>query len=343
MSTAIKVSINKKKDVMDYVERVEYVEALDALDVLLLDVRIPSHGDVDTVQKLFAVGTPWSVELHEDGKKVGDPGEGDVLEVRHTLRRRGGYTLRVVGLDVLHRLRANHPAKVWEETSHADLIKEIAKRNKLTADVKGVDTTKRVIFEPDVTDAVFLRNLCREHHFAAHIVKGKITFEALKPAGSPVKVSWSDGVHELDLAANLDNLAGEAVVHGYDFDQEKVFEGKATASALKKISGTDTGVALSEKLFGKRQVVVNHGPYIAPTAAKARAEAELQARADRFVRGHVVCEGLPKARAGTKLTIEDAPWPFAGTFLIREVRHVMDRARGYRTTIRFMSDSLPKA
>jgi len=342
MSTAMKVSINKKKDVMDYVERIEYVEALDALDALVLDVRVPSHGDVDDVQKLFEVGAPWSVELQEDGKKVGDPGEGDVIEVRHRLRRRGGYTLHLTGLDELHRLRAHHPAKVWEETSHADLIKEIAKRNKLTADVKGVDTTKRTIFEPDVSDAVFLRNLCREHHFAAHIVKGKLTFEELKP-GAAVKVDWADGVHELDLAANLDRMAGEAVVHGYDFDQEKAFEGKATSSVLKKISGTDTGVSISEKKFGKRQVVVNHGDYLAPTAAKARAEAELLSRADRFVRGHVICEGLPKARAGAKLTIENCPWPFAGNFLIREVRHVMDRGRGYRTTIRFMSDSLPKA
>jgi len=81
----MKVSINKKKDVMDYVERIEYVEALDALDALVLDVRVPSHGDVDDVQKLFEVGAPWSVELQEDGKKVGDPGEGDVIEVRMDL------------------------------------------------------------------------------------------------------------------------------------------------------------------------------------------------------------------------------------------------------------------
>ncbi len=343
MSTAVKLKLDGKDDVMQYVERVEYIEALDALDALVVEVRVPSHDDAAGVQKLIKLGGEWSVELQEDGKKVGDPGEGDILEVRHALRRRGGYQIHVSGLDVLHRLRGNQPAKVWEETSHADLIKEIAKRNKLTADVKGVDTTKRVIFEPDVSDAVFLRNLCREHHFSAHILKGKITFEAYKPAGAAVKVDWTDGVHELHLRACLDNMAGEAVVYGYDLDQEKAFEGKATSSILAKTSGGDTGVALSEKAFGKRKVLLHHAAYLAPTAAKARAEAELLSRADEFVRGTVVCEGAPAARAGRKLTIENAPWPWAGNFLIREVRHIQDRGRGYRTRIGFMSDSLPKA
>lgn len=341
MSTSIQVKLNNADDVMAHVDRIEFVEALDALDMLRLDVVAPSHGDVSEIQGMVELGAPWKVELMEDGSAVGQPGEGEILEVRHVLRRRGGYRLEVVGLDKLHRLRGHHPPQVWIDATHTAVIQDIADRNGLQAQVTGLDTSQRVVFEPDVSDAVFLRNLAREHHFSVRIAQGKLAVAAYAATGSPCTVDWADGVHEMVLTANLDGIATDASVYAYDLDQETAVEGTVTKNDLKKISGTDTGAARVQSKFGARKVLVHHAGYLTPTAATARAKAELQSRADRFVRGTLVCEGLPSARAGLKVTIENAPWPYAGDFLIREVRHVADKARGYRTTIHFMSDSLP--
>lgn len=341
MPTSIKVSIDNDDSVMAHVDRIEFVEALDALDMLRIDLVPPSHGDVSEVQGLAALGAPWKVELMEDGSAVGQPGEGEVLEVRHVLRRRGGYRLEVVGLDKLHRLRGHHPAQVWEDATHTTVIQDIASRNSLEATVTGLDTSQRVVFEPDVSDAVFLRNLAREHHFSVRISQGKIAVAAYTPTGTACTVDWSDGVHEMVLSANLDGIATDASVYAYDLDQETAIEGTVAKTALNQTSGSDTGAALVQSKFGARKVLIHHAGYLTPTAATARATAELQRRADQFVRGTLVCEGHPKARAGVKVTVENAPWPYAGDFLIREVRHVLDRARGYRTIIHFMSDSLP--
>jgi phage protein D len=335
----IEVQIDGKNDVMEHVEWLEFAEALDRLDALVVEVAIPKHGTASDLVTKIAPGKPYTVKLFDDDDAEVGSASGDVVEVGYGYVPGQGQRLTILGLDCLHRLHVTQPAKLWE-ASHSDIVKQIASRNGLTAKADGVSTTAGFVLQGDGSDGVFLRNLAREHNYVVRAVDKELHFKRATPAGGQVKVVWADDVREIKLRANVQNLVSKVTVHGFDPKQDKVIQGQATPAQLKKITGSDTGVALAKKAFGERELILNQAGYVAASNAKERAVAELQSRAERFVEGTVLVNGKPDARAGKKVQIKDAAWPFAGTFFIRQARHLFDGG-GYRTAIDFSSDSLP--
>ena len=99
---------------------------------------------------------------------------------------------------------------------------------------------------------------------------------------------------------------------------------------------------IAKKLFGDRKIYVPNSGAVEVSAAKEKAEAILQGYAETFVKGEIVIPGDSAACSGAKLSITDGPWPMTGDYIITETIHVLEPNRGYTTTVKFMSDSLPK-
>lgn len=340
MGTAIVLKLDGKTDAMRHVERLEYAEALDQLDALVVEIVIPNNADGEKLLPTLLPGKPFVVELHEDGA-MKESGAGDIVEVQHIRTTRGGYRVVLVGLDGLHRLHGTQPAQIWE-VGHKDIVTKIAQRNGLTAKADGVDTTATIVLQGDGTDGLFLKQLARENNYFVRVVGKELHFKRHKAAGAKVEITWGQAVHEIRQRASLEGLLTGVMVHGYDPEQEKAITGEAKPADVQKISGGDVGVDLAKKAFGDIKLVLNQAGYVAPGNAKARAIAELQARAERFIQGTCVVDGHPTALSGRKLTVKEAGWPLSGDFLIRQTRHVLEGGRGYRTHIDFVSDSYPK-
>jgi phage protein D len=265
--------------------------------------------------------------------------EGDLLEVTYERSSRG-LRLVLVGVDALHRLRSAAAPKLWE-ASHTDIVSQIAQKHGLTAKTDGVSTQAGTELQQDQDDAVFLRNLAREHHYYVRVVGKELHFKRWAGVGSALRVTWADDLHDITLRASLEGLVSKVTVTGWDPEADQAVTGTALPTDLKKTSGGSTGVDLAKKAFGELPITLNHAGYVAATNAKARAVAELQRRAERFVSGTARLPGTPKARAGLPFTVAAAGWPFSGTFLIREARHVFDGR--YATSVDFVSDSFPVA
>lgn len=344
MGTRIDVLIGGDRSIMRYVERIEYYEAFDRLDALVVDMSVHRQADSAKILEKVVPGADFAVELIEDDA-VKQEGVGDVLEVKHLKRQRGGHELKIVGLDGLHRLRGNQPAQLWE-TSHKDIVSAIATRHSLKAVADGVSTTAGFTLQSDLGDAIFLRNLARQHNYLVRVLKGKsgmeLHFARRATSGADVVCEWGTEILEMSLRASLDGIVTKVTVHGYDPQTDQMVKGEATDTDTAKITSSDTGVALWKKAFGEQTLILNHSGHTAATNAKAHAAAELQQRAERFVSGRVVVPGRPDAVSGRKLTVKNAGWPMTGDFLIRETRHI-STALGYRTIIDFISDSLPTA
>ncbi len=341
MGTRIDVLVDGSRDLMRYVERIEYSEAIDRLDAVVFELRIGRNTDAEDLVTSVQAGKPFTVELIEDDAVVTE-GAGDLIEVTHHRRQNGSYVMRVVGLDALHRLRGNQPAQVWE-VGHADIVSEIASRHSLTAVADGVDTTAGFALQGDTGDAVFLRNLAREHNYYVRLLGTDLHFARREAAGTDVVCEWGTEIIDLTFRTSIDKMATKVIVHGYDFVTDELIEGEAAVADLKKISGGDTGPDVWQAAFGANEIILNQSGYSAATNATGRAKAELQQRAERFVTGRLLVPGKPAAVSGAKLTINGAGWPFSGDFLINETRHVLDPAVGYRTFVGFLSDSLPAA
>ena len=81
------------------------------------------------------------------------------------------------------------------------------------------------------------------------------------------------------------------------------------------------GCNIGKTAFGVKSVTV--GGYDSPvyknqSSARAKAKAELEVAALDFMEG-VTCRDIPQAHCGAMLKVENAGWPFNGSFVITKV------------------------
>lgn len=325
-------------DVTEHLQLLDYSESIERLDLLHARLSLEAHGDNAKEVAKLEVGSEFTLTLKDDTSES-ELG-GDLVEIEHVRRPNGAFEIVLVGLDGLHRLQSGQrDATLWEG-SHADIAKEIAKRNKLKAEVEGVETTAGIEFQGNVPDGLFLHQLARRYNYYARVSDKKLKF-ARRRGSETVNVDYADA-GELRLRSSLRGIVTSVKAHGSDYESGETFVGEAKETDLQKVWGTgSTGVKLAKAAWGEVSLVLNQTGLGTSTAVKALAKAELQSRAERFVTGLLSLFGSPLALSGKTLNIKDGPWPFTGKFLIRETRHLYSPIRSYRTQITFGSDALP--
>ncbi|MFH1466863.1 MAG: contractile injection system protein, VgrG/Pvc8 family [Pseudomonadota bacterium] len=325
-----------------HVVSISFVEGLDKLDSLSVQLAIPPVKRAK-VLALCKVGQPFEVQLGY-GDSAAMQGYGDIVEVRHGIGADAPWTVTLRGVDGLHRLGSAQKPRIFSELSHADIVKKVAGDAGFSADVQGVSTTPEAVFTQAESAAKFLRRLARENNYFVRVVEKKLSFgRRNQPAGGKVTLEWGKDLEQIDLTANLQGLYTTVRVVGHDEKSDKPIEAKATDSDLKKISGGEVGAALYKSAFGEQIHQIPDAPYQSTSAATAKAKAELQEKAEKFLGGTITCRGTPTAHSGGTVTCKGLPWPFTGPFLITETTHTLEPTSGYRTTITIASDSLPKA
>lgn len=338
MATRMELLLNEKRDAMRFVTRLEYAESLDELDALVAEFSVHTSGDAETVVGLTKPGTPFTVELYED-KSAKTTCKGHIVEVEHSRRPRGGWDIRIVGLDGLNRLRTSSEAEILEATTK-DAVTAIATRYKLKVDVGSINTSKGWDLVTGEDDIVLLNAYAKKHNFYVRLQEDTLVFKPRTGTGA-VTATWGEDVLEITLRANIDGVVSSVKYLGFDIATEKDVTGEGKKADLAGTSGGKTAIDYMEAAYGVTPLVKNQTGYANPNDAKAAAIAELQERAETFVTGTVAVTGNPLAIAGSKLTVKQAGWPFSGDFLVQQTRHVQDALHGYRTFIDFTSDSLP--
>jgi phage protein D len=336
----------KGKDTFSaYIRRLTYTEAVGELDGMTVMFTIPPKKAKD-FKDLVEPGLPFEVEIIDEKGKPVDKRVGDIVAVNHE-KRGSKWTVTLVGLNYLHRLRSQHHTQVWEDP-HDKIVKTIAGRAKpsLTAKVQGVNSTADFTFQQGETDALFLMRLAREHNYYCRVVGKELHFGRRDLTKGKIKLNYKKDIIDLRLTANLKDHLNE--VHVYWGDPEK--DGtKQTKVSYKKApkptnSGGKLGADVGKKAFGVKSLTI--GGYDSPmyknqSEAKAKAQAALDVAALDFVEGVVTARAAQKATVGANLVIEGAGWPFDGTFIITKVFHESNYD-GLKSEITFKANSLPK-
>ncbi len=345
---SIDLKIDGKDDLMPYLVEVSYTEAVGELDGLTATLVIPGEGmNSKDLDALIEPGVPFTLSLIKDGSPVTER-EGDIIAVSYH-RRRHGFQITLIGVNYLHRLRAEHITQIWEDP-HDSIVKTIAGRASpsLTAKVQGVDATADYTFQQNETDAVFLMRLAREHNYYCRVVGKELHFGRRDLAyGTAVTISWNVDLQEIRMTANLKDHLNEVQVFWGDHETDGTAQTKVTYSTPPTAtnSGGKMGIDLGKSAFGKKVSVIGgfESPYYKnQSQAKAKAQADLDAAAMDFVEGVAHCLGIPDAACGAKLTIKDVAWPFEGDFIITKVEHRMTKERAVTTDITFKANSIPK-
>ena len=324
---------------MSEVTYIKVAEALDQLDCFEVVFRIATGNAKKKLLKLCMPGGAFKVKIGKKGVEYA----GDIHMVTHE-RSSKGWEVQVTGLDGLERLRSHRDPTIWEEGLQG-AIEKIAKDHGMKAKVQGVQSSKALVFQGDEDDLTFVRNKAKAYNYFVRVIDKTLHFGRRNTPyeSTPVKVKWEDGIHRMSLTASVKEVMTEVTVVHHNYTNMKEIKGVAKGSAkLKKISGGDDAIKIAKKLFGDRKLYVPNSGAMEPSAAKERAEALLQGYAETFVKGEVILPGDSAAVSGSKLSIEDGPWPMTGDYVITETIHVLEPGRGYTTTVKFMSDSLPK-
>jgi len=339
------LTIKGKDSLTPYIRRLTYTEAVGELDGMTVMFTIPPKH-AKTFKALVEPGLPFEVSIIDDKGAAVDKRVGDIVAVNHE-KRGSKWTVTLIGLNYLHRLRSIHHTQVWEDP-HDKIVKTIAGRAKpsLDAKVQGVNSTADFTFQQGETDALFLMRLAREHNYYCRVVGKELHFGRRDLTKGKIKLNYKKDIIDLRLTANLKDHLNE--VHVYWGDPEK--DGtKQTKVSYKKApkttnSGGKLGADVGKKAFGVKSLTI--GGYDSPmyknqSEAKAKAQAALDVAALDFVEGVVTARAAHGAAVGASLEVEGAGWPFDGTFIITKVFHEAN-SDGLKTEITFKANSLPK-
>ena len=324
---------------MSNVMYIKVAEAMDQLDCFEIVFRLATGGAKKKLLKACMPGGEFSVKLGKAGKEF----KGDIHMVTHE-RSQKGWEVQVTGLDGLERLRSHRDPTIWEEGLKG-AIEKIAKDHGMKAKVQGVQSSKALLFQSHEDDLTFVRNKAKAYNYFVRVVDKTLHFGRRNTPyeSKGLKLKWEDGIHRMSLTASVKEVMTEVTVTHHNYTNMKEIKGVAKGSAkLKKISGGDDAIKIAKKLFGDRKIYVPNSGAVEVSAAKEKAEAILQGYAETFVKGEITIPGDPNACSGAKLSITDGPWPMTGDYIITETIHVLEQGRGYTTTVKFMSDSLPK-
>lgn len=321
-------------DLKKAVTEIRVSESLDRLDEMEARFLLPEVFKKNLVEwhgsEFVAV-----VQMDDKTRVV----SGDLLEVALDRVRDGTYLI-LRGIDTLHRLKNVRASKNHEGT-HSDVAEAIATLSKLGSDVEGTEGSSGEYVQMNETNATFIKRIAEANNYTVRVDEQKLRFVRKDSAGdgASVTVDWNE-VASIRLRHSLEGIVTGVKVIGHDPLKDEKVEGESQSSDARKISGGKTGIDIVQEKFGENVLGIDNSMVTQTSTAQAMAKGELQRRADAFVTGTLVCGLQPEARSGGDITIEGAPWPMSGSFVVKEVTHRLSDG-AYSTEIEFYSDSLP--
>lgn len=332
-----------------YLASLTYKESKDSLDSLEATVNVPEGSERHAIrQKLLVPGATWRLSFHRGVAPVREV-SGDIVAVRHQKTIDGRWTLALTGLEVLHRLKGATLSAVSDD-GLGGLLAEVAQSYRLRAREEGRSLNED---QPIVLDAEVLALLKTYADgrgcYLTTDDTGRVVIRDRGSASGTARVRWGEDVESISLAMDLSGLPTRVTVHGLDHESgDPENDPTSTASRLEgRQRGGQTGIALRKKLWGELEALVYPWSIVQPVFPAgttgdvgSHAEWALQSAADAYVRGSVTVRGCPEASKDASLTIEDAPWPLSGTFVIEDATHSYTADEGLTSELEFFSDSV---
>lgn len=294
--------------------------------------RAGAVGFLHFDRELLDFGSALRLEMGA-GTGAGRVFEGRVTGLEGRFPRGRPPQLLLLAEDRLQELRMTRRTRTFEETSDADLFRQLAGAHGLRAEVRVEGPTHRVLAQVNQSDLAFARERARAAGAELWVEDDALHVEprARRDAGE-LTLTYGQGLHEFAALADLAHQASGFSVAGWDVAGKAAIRHRATESSIStELNGGLGGSRALEAALGARdQQVVHLAPFTA-TEAQALAEAHYARDARRFVTGRGVAEGDARLRVGARLRVEGVGPLFEGVHYVTEVRHTFDARDGYRT------------
>jgi phage protein D len=241
--------------------------------------------------------------------------------------------LTVLAEDRFQDLRMTRRTRSFEDVSDADVIRQIASQQGLTAKVDVDGPTYRSLAQVNQSDLAFLRE--RVAAIDAHLWIDNQTLYAQsrsKRKTSDVSLSYGSNLLEFSVLADLAHQRTRVHVCGWDVGNKAAIDKSADVSTVSgELDGGRSGSAVLGNALAERVERIETAMPLSTQEAMAMAKARYLERARRFLCGTGLASGEPKLRVGTVVDLQGLGTPFNGKYFVTRARHTFDSADGYRT------------
>ncbi len=270
----------------------------------------------------FECGTRVEVELgfHTSLKKIFD---GEIVALEPMFRRDMPPALRVVCLEVLHRLALSQMTRALNDVDDKQIATLIAQEHGLTADAPA--GTKEHVFQGNLTDAGFLRRIAARRGNTLRIEGKKLTIGPPR-TGQEVQIHPGDGVTRIKILINAKSQVGEVSVHGWDPKAKREITASAKPQGQAQKGAKDHGGSATLSISG------TEAPMDTATA-EAIARGRLRKLAEGFIRAEAEMIGNPDVVPGAVLRLDKLGAQIDGPYRVERAVHAFDK-HGYRVKFR---------
>lgn len=286
-------------------------------------------------RRVFDFGKSFAVDTGE-GETAARVFDGRIMGLESQYPSSRPPELLIMAEDKLQDLRMTRRSRSFEDIGDSDVFEQVARDHGLQSDVDIDGPTHRVLTQVNQSDLAFLRQRARAVDAELWLEDGTLTVKkhSRRDAGE-VTLSYSKGLKEFSVTADLAGQCTALVVGGWDVSGKENIAYEATDSVLSgELNGGESGSSVMQSAFGERVERVVHLVPENSDEARYLAEAEYRIRARRFIVGRGVSDGDGRIRVGVMLTLNGLGEMFDGKYYVTEVRHTFDGTNGFRTYFR---------
>lgn len=291
----------------------------------------------------LGIGTHIGVAIASSMNSAPTPlvdAEVTALEVEHD--GTGSYTV-VQAADRLHRLLRGRRVAGYRQMTVSDVVEKVAKDCDIpVGEVDATSTVHAQICQANVSDWEFLNQLADDVGARLRMVDGQLHFRRA-PNAAETSLETEAGTDPynplvLELGRNLlrcraiTSSAGQVTqlrVRGWDMSAKRAVAHAAAAESVTAATGVDP--ADLARIFEAPDLLVVQPPFHTQEHVDEAAVALAHRVAGRSADVEALVSGNPHLRAGSVVSLTGVAEPFAGSYTVTAVRHVVDPETGYTT------------
>ena len=260
---------------------------------------------------------------------------GEIVEIAAAADPSDGPVVMVRALNRIHRLTRQKRTRSFDESSDADIARQLAAEAGLQAETPGIEASIRHprVHQDNQTDFEFLRDRAARIGYEVFVDGTTLHFQRRR-AGLPTAIGCSrDGVFLEMFFARLSSAGNiaEVTVRGWDPVKKEEIIGRARQGVIA-LSRAATDSVLQPPTLDLGFV---EGLQTA-AASHAVAAGALSAITARNISGEMSVEGDAGLRAGGRVVLAGAGTAFDGDYYVTQASHRIGQGSsdGWRTLLR---------
>ncbi len=266
--------------------------------------------------------------------------DGEITGLFFDYPAHGPKTMTVRGYDRLHRLAREKKTRTFRDMQESQIVQQIAGDASLQNDVESTTEAQPYLLQNNQTDLEFLHERGERLGFELGISGEKLIFRRPKENLEPV-ATLELGKSLMELSGDISTIGQVSAVEvrGWDAQRQEVVVGTAgTESQNTTMRGSQSGADSARQVFGSNKVVILDNASHSTTEAENLAKARFRDFAMRYVTVDGRCQGNPKLRVGSTISIKGVGDKVNGTYYVVEAAHELGES-GYVTGFKLLRNA----